>query len=169
MNYSVLVISLILVITFVLTAGCTQNSPSPVETQTPVLTPTFTQVQTETTTPPVTVPTMGMGTPGPTQALPLNYMLDLQVQGNGDTSNPSMAVSIRGGNGLNFDSRVDVTLTRPDGTSSQDSMVPPFSIGQQVVFPCSPNQNRIEIWVTAPSVGKVKTYDQIVLFKSINP
>ena len=116
-----------------------------------------------------TIPQVGMGTPGPTETLPNNYMLDFMVQGNGNTADPQMAVSIRGGNGMNFDSRVDVTFTKPDGTSKQDVMLPPFSIGQFVSFPCRTHKNRVEIWVTAPTVGKIKTYDQIVPFKNINP
>ncbi len=109
-----------------------------------------------------------MGTPGPTEMLPVNYMLDFMVQGNGNTADPYMAVTLRGGNGMNFDSRVDVTFTKMDGTSQQDVMMPPFHVGQLVSFPCSTDKNRVEIWVTAPTVGKVKTYDQIVSFKSIN-
>ena len=109
------------------------------------------------------------GYPGPTQTLPPNYMLDFMVQGNGDTVNPYMVVTLRGGNGMNFDSRVDVTFTKPDGTSQQDFMLPPFYVGQYVSFPSSTYQNRVEIWVTAPTVGKVKTYDEIVPFRAINP
>ena len=110
-----------------------------------------------------------MGTPGPTEMLPVDYSLDFMVQGNGDTSSPEMAVTLRGGNGMNLDSRVDITFTKPDGTSQQDVMLPPFHVGQFKSFPCSTDKNRVEIWVTAPTVGKVKTYDQIVPFKSINP
>jgi len=96
-------------------------------------------------------------------------MLDFTVYGYGDTSSPYTAVTLRGGNGMTFDSRVDVTLTKPDGTSQKDVMLPPFHVGQQVTFPCSLDRNRVEIWVTAPNVGKVKTYDLVVRFKSINP
>jgi hypothetical protein len=38
-----------------------------------------------------------------------------------------------------------------------------------VTFPCSVYNNRVEIWVTAPQVGKIKVYDEIVPFQSINP
>jgi hypothetical protein len=171
MNYSIMVISLIIALAFVLTAGCTQTATPPLATPVPSATtsPFTTQAAPQTTLPPVTVQQVGMGTPGPTQVLPPNYMLDFMVQGNGDTVNPYMAVTLRGGNGMNFDSRVDVTFTRPDGTSQQDFMLPPFHVGQYVSFPCSPNQNRVEIWVTAPTVGKVKTYDEIVPFRNINP
>ena len=173
MKCSILAISLVIAVAFVLAAGCTQNVTPPVVTMTPVgspvVTPVATPVVPQTTAPVQTVQQVGMGTPGPTQMLPVDYMLDFMVQGNGDTSSPYMAVTLRGGNGMNFDSRVDVTFTKPDGTSQQNYLLPPFYVGQYVSFPCSTEKNRVEIWVTAPTVGKVKTYDDIVAFKSINP
>jgi hypothetical protein len=165
MKFSILVISLVLAVTFVLTAGCTQNATAPV-TATPTGSSAVISVGTQTAV--ATTPQVGMGTPGPTQMLTVDYMLDFMVQGNGDTANPYMAVTLRGGNGMNLDSRIDVKFTKPDGTTQQNSMLPPFHVGQQVVFPSSTDQNRVEIWVTAPTVGKVKTYDQIVPFRSLN-
>jgi hypothetical protein len=169
MKLSILVLSLVLAVAFVLTAGCTQTATPPVVTPTATASPVATPVVPQTTAPAATVQQVGMGTPGPTQMLPVDYMLDFMVQGNGDTANPYMAVTLRGGNGMNLDSRVDVTFTKPDGTSQQSYMLPPFFVGQQVTFPSSTYQNRVEIWVTAPTVGKVKTYDDIVAFKSLNP
>jgi hypothetical protein len=110
-----------------------------------------------------------MGTPGPTQTLPPQYMVAYQVTSNGNTANPLMYVSLQGGNGMNFISQVEVTLTQPDGTSETQYMNQPLSMGQTLTFPCNQFQNRIEIWTTAPTVGKIKTYDKIVPFQSINP
>lgn len=169
MKFSLLAVSLVLAVAFVLAAGCTQNATPPVVTPTPTTNQIATPVAPQTTAPVTTTPRVGMGTPGPTEMLPVDYMLDFAVQGNGDTANPFMAVTLRGGNGMNLDSRVDVTFTKPDGTSQQNYMLPTFYVGQYVSFPCSTERNRVEIWVTAPQVGKVKTYDQIVAFKSINP
>ena len=95
--------------------------------------------------------------------------MDFQVQTNGDTANPMIQVSIRGGNGLNTNSQVDVNVTTPDGKVQQKSMFPTFYTGQNVSFPCSTFQNRVEIWVTAPQVGKIKVYDDISPFKQLNP
>ncbi|MCX6698980.1 MAG: hypothetical protein NTV68_03480 [Methanomicrobiales archaeon] len=169
MKFSILAVSLVLAVAFVLTAGCTQNVTPPVVTPAPTATPVTALTAPPTTAPLTTTPRVGMGTPGPTELLPVDYMLDFMVQGNGDTANPYMAVTLRGGNGMNLDSRIDVTFTKPDGTSQQDVMLPPFYVGSFVSFPSSTYQNRVEIWVTAPTVGKVKTYDQIVPFKSLNP
>ncbi len=168
MKISILIISLLLAVAFVLTAGCTQNAVPTTVTPSPTATPIATPVVPQTTAPAPTTPRVGMGTPGPTEFLPIDYMLDFMVQGNGDTANPFMAVTLRGGNGMNLDSRIDITFTKPDGSSQQNYMLPPFYVGQQVSFPCSTDKNRVEIWVTAPTVGKTKTYDQIVPFKSLN-
>jgi len=145
-----------------------------IPTPAPIVTPTFVPTTVPTTIPILvtTIPTptpITLPTPGPTEMLPVDYQLDFMVQSNGDASNPYMAVTLRGGNGINLDSRVDVTLTGPDGTSQQNYMLPQFYVGQQVTFPCSTNKNRVEIWVTAPTIGKVKVYDQIVTFKALNP
>jgi hypothetical protein len=168
MKFSVIVLCLALAVAFMVTAGCTQTATPPA-TPVPTASPTATPVPPQTTAPATTIQQVGMGTPEPTQTLPVEYQLDFMVQGNGNTVNPYMGVSIRGGNGMNTDSRVDVTFTKPDGTSQQSYMLPPFYVGQNVTFPSSTYQNRVEIWVTAPTVGKVKTYDEIVAFKSINP
>jgi hypothetical protein len=168
MKLSIVVLCLVLVVAFVVTAGCT-HSAKPQATPVPTVSTVATTVAPKTLTPAATVPAVGMGTPGPTETLPASYTLDFMVQGNGNTANPYMGVSIRGGNGMNTDSRVDVNFTKPDGTKQQSYMLPPFYVGQNVTFPPSEYQNRVEILVTAPTAGKVKTYDQIVAFKGINP
>ena len=165
MKRVLLILTLVCAVGLLIAAGCVQN-PQPPATPTPTPTAVPTTQQTVATT----MPTLaGLGTPGPTQVLPPNYSMDFQVQSNGNTVNPIMSVSIRGGNGFNLDSQVDVSLTMPDGTVQQASMYPPFYMGQNVTFPCSVYNNRVEIWVTAPQVGKIKVYDEIVPFQSINP
>jgi hypothetical protein len=144
-------------------AGCTTAPKTPVVTATPTPVPP-TNVATVTTTQP-----SGMGTPGPTQTLPAEYSLSFQVQTNGQTTNPLTFVSISGGNGMNFVTDVEAVLTTPNGTSQSKTMSQPHYMGQNVSFPCSTWQNRVEIWTTAPSVGKIKVYDQIVPFTSLNP
>ncbi|HTY14138.1 MAG TPA: hypothetical protein VMC42_00340 [Methanoregulaceae archaeon] len=146
------------------TAGCTQAPAVPPATTLPTQVTTPMPVTTAMTTPVVG----GLGVPGPTEVLPTQYNLDFQITSNGDTVNPLMSVAIRGGNGINLDSQVDVSLTKPDGTTSQGTMTQPFSMGQQVVLPCSTTQNHVQIWVTAPQVGKVKVFDDLVPFRSIN-
>jgi hypothetical protein len=148
------------------TAGCTQTPTVPPATTLP--TQVTTVVPATTALPATTTALGGLGVPGPTEALPTQYNLDFQITSNGDTVNPLMSIAIRGGSGINLDSQVDVSLTKPDGTTSQGTMKQPFSMGQQVVLPCSTTQNHIQIWVTAPQVGKVKVFDDLVPFRSIN-
>ena len=161
-------LAVVIVVAFLAVAGCTQPAPPGTPTPTsapPTAIPTTIPVVTPE---PTTVPA-GMGTPGPTQTLPPQYMVAYQVTSNGNTANPLMYVSLQGGNGMNFISQVEVTLTQPDGTSETQYMNQPLSMGQTLTFPCNQFQNRIEIWTTAPTVGKIKTYDKIVPFQSINP
>ena len=167
MKRILLILTLVFAVGILLSAGCVQTPETPA---TPTPTPTATPVPTtDPTSAPVTIPTSGLGTPGPTQELPPQYSLEFQVQSNGNTANPIMMVSIRGGNGFNLDSQADVSLTMPDGSVQTQSMYAPFYMGQNVTFPCSVYNNRVEIWVTAPQVGRIKVYDEIVPFQSINP
>jgi hypothetical protein len=165
MKRVLLILTLVFAVGVLISAGCVQNPQTPA---TP--TPTPTAVPTTQQTIATTMPTLvGLGTPGPTQVLPPNYSMDFQVQSNGNTANPVMMVSVRGGNGLDLDSQADVSLTMPDGSVQSQSMYAPFYVGQNVTFPCSVYNNRVEIWVTAPQVGRIKVYDDIVPFQSINP
>jgi hypothetical protein len=153
-----------LVVVLLLAAGCTQPAPTPTITATPTLTP----LPTETTVIPATTPPAGMGTPGPTQTLPPQYSVMFQVTPNGRTADPLTFVGLMGGNGMNFITEVEIILTEPDGTQHIEYMRQPLMMGQNVGIPCSTFRNRVEIWTTAPTVGKIKVYDQIVPFQSIN-
>jgi maltose-binding protein MalE len=165
MKQALFVVAIALVVLCLVCAGCTQ--PAPPATPTP--TATATPATPETTVSPTAIPTLGFGTPGPTQALPPEYNLVFQITSNGNTAIPIMYVSLQGGQGINVDSQVQVTLTQPNGASQTQYMNQPFSMGQTLDFPCSQYQNRIEIWVIAPQLGQTKVYDEIVPFQSINP
>ena len=151
------------VILFLVVSGCTQSPETPPVTTTP------TTALPTTTTPVTTTEPVGMGTPGPTQALPPQYSLTFQVTTNGRTTDPLTYVALNGGNGMNFVGLIEVSLTKPDGVVQSQTMNSPHFMGQNVAFPCSTFQNRVEIWATAPEVGRIKVYDQIVPFKSLNP
>jgi hypothetical protein len=147
----------LLLILILLIAGCTQPAPTPPATPTPVPTTVITPV-----------PTMspgGMGTPGPTQTLPPQYSLTFQVTPNSRTTDPITYVALNGGAGMNFVTEIEIILTRPDGTQQTEIWRQPLTMGQNVGFPCSTISNRVEIWTTAPQVGKIKVYDEIVPFK----
>jgi hypothetical protein len=165
-NNRVFVAAILALGVLLLFAGCTQ--PSPPATTIPTPTSTLTGIP-GTTVPVTTIPTIGLGTPGPTQVLPPEYTLVFQVTSNGNTASPLMFVTLQGGQGMNVDSQVQVTLTQPNGATQTQYMNQTLSMGQTLTFPSSQFQNRIEIWVVAPQVGKTKVYDMIVPFQSINP
>jgi len=165
MKNVVLTAILLLLITFLISAGCTEPVPTQPATPFPTLVPTTEQVFTPL---PTTAPT-GMGTPGPTQTLPSQYSVTFQVTPNGRTTNPLIYVGLMGGNGMNFISEVEIILTEPDGIQHIEYMRQPLTMGENVAIPCSTTKNRVEIWVTAPQVGKIKVHDEIVPFQSINP
>jgi len=154
-----LILALSLLTLLLFFAGCTQVPETPPATATPTPVPPATTAIATTTPPP------GMGTPGPTQTLPPQYSLTFQVTTNGRTTDPLTYVAINGGNGMNFVTDVEVILTIPDGTSQSQIMSQPHYGGQNVAFPCSTWQNRVQIWTTAPGVGKIKVYDELVPFK----
>ena len=152
-------------------AGCTSTpSVSTPGTSTPAATKPGTGQATPVVTSTPGPGTMAAGTPGPTQVLPLTYQLIFDVAGNGDTANPTITVTLAGGNGMAYDSQVQATLYRSDGVVENQLMNPPFSMGQSLVFPStSSNYNRIVIKVTAPQVGTVTVKDEYVPFTNINP
>jgi hypothetical protein len=154
-----LITILSVVVLLLVFAGCTQAPVTPPATATP------TTSAPSTTAPVTTAEPATMGTPGPTQTLPPEYSLTFQVQTNGRTTDPLTYVGINGGNGMNFVTDVEAILTKPDGTSQSQIMSQPHYSGQNVSFPCSTWQNRVQIWTTAPDVGKIKVYDEVVPFK----
>lgn len=154
----------LLVVVLLLAAGCTQPAPTPPATPTPTPTP----VPPGTTAVPATTGPLGMGTPGPTQTLPPQYSVMFQITPNGRTADPLTFVGLMGGNGMNFITEIEIILTEPDGTQHIEYMYQPLMMGQNVGIPCSTIRNRVEIWTTAPTVGKIKVFDEIVPFQSIN-
>ncbi len=160
---------LLLVMALVLaTAGCTGQSPKSPQTVQPTSPPTTPPAFPAATTATKVLPT-GPGTPGPTEALPDIYSMEFQVQANGNTADPQIGVALMGGKGMELNSRVDITFHRTTGQVENATMLPPFYMGQKAVFVASPdNYNRVEIWVTAPQVGKIKTYDDYVPFSTYN-
>jgi len=153
---------LLILLFLLITAGCMQTTPP--------VTPTPT-VETLATTVPTPVPTTLSLTPGPTQALPEIWSLDVQVQGNGEAINPLIIVSCQGGKGLNFIQQLDVKVTRPDGVVENSVITKPLYKGKEVSLPITSqmgNVNRVEVWATTPQGDKVKIFDDYVPFRTYN-
>jgi len=153
---------LLILLFLLITAGCMQTTPP--------VTPTPT-VETLATAVPTPVPTTLSLTPGPTQALPDIWSLDVQVQSNGEAINPLIIVSCQGGKGLNFIQQLDVKVTRPDGVVENSVISKPLYKGKEVSLPITSQMgvvNRVEVWATTPQGEKVKIFDDYVPFRSFH-
>lgn len=149
-----------------LVAGCSQPAA-------PVTTPVPTAVETteEITEAPTAVPatTADSVTPGPTQALPDIWSIEVQVEGNGEAINPQLITTLRGGKGMNVIPEIDVKVTRSDGVVETDRMVQPLHVGKSVTLAgTTQNKDRVEVWVFTPNQEKVKIFDNYVSFRSYN-
>ena len=159
--FSVFLVLLILLIT----AGCTQTAQP--------ATPTPTAVETIATGAPTSLPTTLSLTPGPTQTLPENWNIAVQVAGNGEAIDPQIITTIRGGKGINFILNVDVRVTRADGVVKTGSIPrkTTYKVGDSISLPVTSqmgNVNRVEVWATDPQGNQVKIFDDFVPFRTYN-
>ncbi|MFA6333430.1 MAG: hypothetical protein WCX22_10790, partial [Methanoregula sp.] len=105
----------------VLAAGCTQPTTTTVTTTAPT-TPVDTIAETAE---PTAIPTITEDslTPGPTQALPEIWSMEVQVESNGEAINPQITTTLRGGKGMNVIPQIDVKITRSDGVVETGQLV----------------------------------------------
>lgn len=147
--WTLMVLSLLVMIS--LCTGCTSSSPQQgsygtVVTQTSVAAPE---------------------TPGPTQTLPHNYEVSVEVHSDGHAHAPHVIFTFQGGYGMNVIPEIDVRLTRSDGIVENDKMVSPLTIGQSISLDSTnTNTDRAEVWVITPSGDRVKVVDKYVPFRS---
>ncbi|MGA7628622.1 MAG: hypothetical protein WCC86_05225 [Methanoregula sp.] len=164
MNMKVLFVGLVCLVLVLVAAGCTQpaaQQATPVPTQ--VATPVE-QVSTLTAAPTTFIP----ATPGPTETLPSNWGVTVQVQSNGQAINPQVIFTFEGGMGQNLIPEIDVQLTRSDGTVETGKMTQPLAIGTTTVsLPgTTGNNDRAQVWALTPQGDKVLIYDQYVPFRA---
>ena len=161
----ILIISsaLVLCMVLVLAAGCTQST-------TTTVTPTPTLVATTTVSTVTASQTVSSSKPGPTQTLPENWNIEVQVASNGLSYDPQIIVSCQGGKGLNFIQRIEVTVTGSDGVVVKGVMDKPLYKGQSVSLRSTnkpgDKTDRAEIWATNPQGDKVKIFDAYVPFRT---
>jgi hypothetical protein len=162
MNKTLVIISaLVLCIVLALAAGCTQPATSPVTPTSAVTTAAATPTASST---PVSL------TPGPTQTLPENWNIEIQVTTDGQSWDPHIIVSCQGGKGLNFIQKIDVTVTGSDGVVVTGVMNKPLYKGQSVSLRSTnapgDKTDRAEVWATTPQGDKVKIFDAYVPFRT---
>ncbi len=164
MNKTLVIISaLVLCAVLALAAGCTQPA-------TPV-TPTPTAAATTAAATPTASSTSVSSTPGPTQTLPENWNIEVQVQSNGFAPDPQIITTVRGGKGLNFIQQIDVRVTRSDGIVENGNILKPLKVGDSVSLASTTAPgyaDRAEVWATDPQGTKVKIYDAYVPFRTYN-
>jgi hypothetical protein len=159
-----LVIALMLCMILALFAGCTQQTAAPQATPTPA--PELTGIETATPTPQATAASV---TPGPTQSLPEIWSIEVQVQSNGESIDPQISTTFRGGKGQNLIPELDIRITRSDGVVETGTMTQPFTVGKSVSLAGTrQNKDRAEVWAVTPNGEKVKIYDQYVPFRTYN-
>ena len=157
----VIAFAFVLCFVFVFTAGCTQ-------TGTPQVTPTPATVATTVPQIPTPTPSTVSLTPGPTQTLPENWNIEVQVNSNGEAIDPQIIVSCQGGKGLNFIQQIDVRVTRSDGVVETGIIAKPLFKGKTVSLTGTATTgklDRAEVWATTPQGDKVKIYDDYVCFR----
>jgi len=157
-------LALMLCMILALSAGCAQQQAAPQATPTP--TPEITTVATATPTPQATEAST---TPGPVQTLPTIWSIEVQVQSNGESIDPQIITTFRGGKGQNLIPELDIKITRSDGVVETGTMTQPFTVGKTITLPGTrQNNDRAEVWAVTPNGEKVKIYDQYVPFRTYN-
>jgi hypothetical protein len=155
--------ALVLCTVLVLAAGCTQPA-------TPPATPTPTPIETAVTPTQTASSTPVSLTPEPTQTLPENWNVEVQVTTDGQAWDPHIIVSCQGGKGLNFVQKIDVTVTGSDGVVVTGVLNKPLYKGQSVTLRSTSapgdKTDRVEIWAITPQGDKVKIYDAYVPFRT---
>ena len=160
----VITTALVLCTVLILTAGCTQPA-------TPIATPTPTAAATTIAAIPTASSTVSSLTPGPTQTLPETWNVEIEVKSNGESINPLIITTVRGGKGLIFIQQIDVKVTRSDGVVETGTITKPLSVGKTIELTGTTAEgyrDRAEVWATTPQGEKVKIFDAYVPFRTYN-
>jgi hypothetical protein len=155
--------ALVLCTVLVLAAGCTQSAPPETQTTAPTAT-------TAAATPTASPKSVSL-TPGPTQTLPENWNIEIQVQSNNFAPDPKITATVRGGKGLKFIQRIDFRVTRSDGIVENGFILKELKVGDSVELSSTTAPgyaDRAEVWATTPQGEKVKIFDAYVPFRTYN-
>jgi len=151
-------VALVLVI-LLFTAGCTSSAPQqPGSTQ--VATPIQTLAVSTTT-----LPTAGGGSaqPGPTDTLPSATPVSISVEKAG-TYSTTIITTFDGGKGMSAVSKIDVRVTRSDG-SVVTGMLKPIK-GETIELEGTRGTDRVEVIILMNSGIQYKVVDQQMPYKT---
>lgn len=146
MIHKMSLVILITLITSTFFTGCTEMQPGPTVSPTSV--------------PSTTVPTKTINTfliPGPTQTMPPNYVVVVNVQR--DPIDPTITVTFRGGKGQYYVRDVDVRLTRSDGVVVTKKLG--HDMMDEVTFDGTKGKDRVEVTVTLITNDQYKIIDAL--------
>jgi len=166
MKIPFLSIAAVLIALTLVFAGCTfLSKPAPVPTPVPTPEVVETEVPTpvETTVAPTAKATSST-LPSPTDVLPDSQAVSVSVEKAG-TYSMTIITHFNGGKGLMSVSRMDVRVTKPDGTVVTDSLEKP-GMGDTIEIEGTKGNDRTEVILTMKSGGVYKIYDEIVPYKS---
>jgi len=152
-----------LIVVLLLASGCSQPAA-------PSVTPQPTTVPQTVPTTEIAITTAALETPGPTQTLPSNMAINIQVQRNttyGQVVYPQIDMILNGGKGINVIPEIDMQVTRSDGIVETGSLTYPLTVGQRIsLLGTTSNNDRAEVWVVTSQGDRVKIYDQYVPYRS---
>lgn len=106
--------------------------------------------------------------------MPDNFNIVIEVKSNGESINPLIITTFRGGNGRNVIQRIDVKVTRSDGAVETGSLEPvqgSFQGGTTVKLAgtnAPGYRDLAEVWVITSKGVVVKVFDAYVPFRSYN-
>lgn len=144
----------------IFSAGCTggggQATPAPTVLPTPI------QTMVISTT---TFPTNAGGStqPGPTQTIPVGEAVSVSVEKAG-TYSTTIIAHFDGGKGINFVSKIDVRVTRPDGSVVSGLLKP--MMGETIELEGTQGTDRVEVTTYMKSGNIYKIIDQQMPYKT---
>jgi len=144
-------------------AGCLSGS-EPITTTAGTPLPT----QIPETPPPTAEPIAVSLAPGPTQTLPPQYYVEVQVEKQNQAGVPTITVTFRGGTGMAFTEQVNIQVTRSDGVVETATMYKP-KVGDERNLKGTANDDRVEVSVLVATGDSYTIYDALVPYQSINP
>jgi hypothetical protein len=152
-------LSVLLVLAFIAAAGCTGTTPATTPAST--ATPAGTQAPTQQATVALTA--------GSTDVVPDYNLVTVDV---GEKEfDGKIPVTFRGGKGLVHTKKIDVTITRADG--STESATVGIKVGDEISLQgtrgepgMEGNADRVEVWVTFDTGMKYKVADVLRVYRS---
>jgi len=153
------VITVFMVIIF--TAGCTGGGGQTTPAQTVLPTPIDTIVV--STTAHTTSAGGGSTQPGPTQTIPPGEAVSVSVEKAG-TYSTTIIAHFDGGKGINFVSKIEVRVTRPDGSVVNGLLKP--MMGETLELEGTQGSDRVEVVVTMKSGNVYTIIDRQMNYKT---